>query len=281
MTALHPWSFFRSLLRVVALVVVGFMTDASGASSQEIAQQFLDPCFRPGLVVLKKAAGFMEETPDPHGTEWVPNLKLLIGVKAVDGPKQNIYFVELSTIGDIQSNGAVQLAHPVWHTNRFNCPGPEGSSQTNLLLEFTYRLVPLRVRVFDETGRILKQGQAQIPWELMTNSLAHVCRVCLALQAIKATPARNQQQQTQALEELLSGVSAGSINWTNVARERLVSVSNGAEKREETVSLCRVYRWSFQRRRSDVGWNPFHPGSASNQTKSTVYCPSAGNGEGG
>jgi|SRR5438552_3682703 len=126
----------------------------------------LDPAFSNGLATLKQAAGFIE---DPQSaTEWKPKLQLLVGVKAVEGSKRTIYFVQLTTLPPPQTNSGPW--RPTLRTNDWSW------SATNKA-EFVTALYPIRVCVFDENGRRLKEGQTPMAWGMLTNGLLDMCRL--------------------------------------------------------------------------------------------------------
>ena len=199
----------KTLLVVATIVLAGCFIARSAAAS--LGSLSLDPAFESGLPALRKATGFTEEMADQQTA--ANDLRLLIGVKAVEGAKRSLYFVELTTMRTSQTNSTRTV-----YTNRISWPGSESPAQTNTVFEFVYTLAPLRVRVFDENARLQRQGQALVPWELMTNSLADTCRICVALQEIRATPKGDKQQRQHALEQLLGGSTTGPINWAIVMR---------------------------------------------------------------
>jgi hypothetical protein len=122
------------------------------------ADDSLDPAFSAGLATLKQASGFVE---DPRSsTDWKPNLQLLVGVKAVEGAKCTIYFVQLTTLPPTNS----EPWQPTFRTNDW------AWSATNKA-QFISTLYPVRVRVFDEAGKQLKEGQTPMAWGMLTNGL--------------------------------------------------------------------------------------------------------------
>ena len=139
----------------------------------------IDPVFTPGLAVLKKATGTIESPPDQSQTDWRPNLQLLIGVKAIDTPKQTIGFVELTTLRPPPTNAMGQKWSPTLQTNTFSWSNTNGLSPVSHEASYVSRLYPVRVRVFDENGRMLKEGQTTLPWGLLTNGLVDMCRLSL------------------------------------------------------------------------------------------------------
>jgi len=125
----------------------------------------IDPAFAAGLPTLKQAAGFIE---DPQSsTDWKPNLQLLVGVKAVEGSKRTIYFVQLTTLPPRATNSGPW--QPTLRTN-------DWSWSTSNKAQFVSTLYPVRVRVFDETARQLKEGQTPMAWGMLTNGLLDMCR---------------------------------------------------------------------------------------------------------
>lgn len=131
-----------------------------------------DPAFARGLATLKEAAGFIEDQTNAPSTDWKPNLQLIVGVKAVEGAKQTIYFVQLTTLSPPPTNSLGQPWQPGQRTNDWSW------SPTNKT-RFITALYPVRVRVFDESGRQLKQGQTPMAWGMLTNGLLDLCRLSL------------------------------------------------------------------------------------------------------
>jgi len=128
----------------------------------------LDPAFSSGLAMLKQATGFIE---DPRSsTDWKPNLQLLVGVKAVEGSKRTIYFVQLTTLPPLPTNALGQPWQPVLRTNDWTWSASNKA-------QFVTTLYPVRVRIFDETGRRLKEGQTPMAWGRLTNGLLDLCRL--------------------------------------------------------------------------------------------------------
>ena len=128
----------------------------------------LDPAFSSGLAMLKQATGFIEDPRLP--TDWKPNLQLLVGVKAVEGSKRTIYFVQLTTLPPLPTNALGQPWQPVLRTNDWTWSASNKA-------QFVTTLYPVRVRVFDETGRQLKEGQTPMAWGMLTNGLLDLCRL--------------------------------------------------------------------------------------------------------
>jgi len=128
----------------------------------------LDPAFSAGLETLKQATGFIEDPRPP--TDWKPNLQLLVGVKVVEGSKRAIYFVQLTTLPPPTANSLGQPWRPILRTNDW------AWSATNKA-QFVTSLYPVRVSVFDEDARQLKEDQTPIAWGMLTNGLMDLCRL--------------------------------------------------------------------------------------------------------
>jgi len=149
-----------------------------------------DPAFAPGLAILKQITGTIESRVEGLQTDWRPNLQLLIGVKAVDGAKQTIGFVELTTLLP-PTNTAGRPWSPVLQTNSFAWSNTNETPPVSHEATYISRLYPVRVRVFDEAGRKLKEGQTTLPWGLLTNGLADMCRLSLEFSVHKNRAATN------------------------------------------------------------------------------------------
>jgi hypothetical protein len=119
---------------------------------------------------LKRATGFIEDQPNQSPTNWKPNLQLWVGVKAVEGSKRTIYFVQLTTLPPPPTNSLGQPWQPILRTNNWAW-SPSNKTQ------FVTPLYPVRARVFDESGRQLKEGQTPMAWGMLTNGLMDMCRL--------------------------------------------------------------------------------------------------------
>jgi hypothetical protein len=179
--------FFRRVLTfwmtAAGLVVIGTCAMAEEGD--------MDPVFAPGLATLKKITGIIENQPDRSQTDWRPNLRLLIGVKAVEASQQTVGFVELTTLRLPLTNAMGQPWSPVSQTNLFSWSNTNGASPVSHEARYITYLYPVRVRVFDEAGRTLKEGQTTLPWGLLTNGLADMCRLSLEFSIHKNRSAAN------------------------------------------------------------------------------------------
>jgi hypothetical protein len=160
--------------RVLALAALTALTIIQRASATEepSALTTVDPAFAPGLATLKKASGFIKDPPNQSPADWQPNLQLLVGVKAIEGSKQTINFVQLTTLPPPLTNATGLPWQPGLRTNDWAW-SPSNRAQ------FVCTLYPVRARVFDETGRLLKEGQTPMAWGMLTNGLMDLCRLSL------------------------------------------------------------------------------------------------------
>jgi hypothetical protein len=160
--------------RIVIAAVLASLAVVHAAHTAEnpFARTNIDSAFAPGLAKLKQATGFIEDRSGQSPTDWKPNLQLLVGVKAVEGAKRTVHFVQLTTLRPPLTNAAGQPWQPILRTNNW------AWSRTNKV-RFITTNYPVRVRVFDEAGRPLKQGQVTMAWGMLTNGLLDLCRLSL------------------------------------------------------------------------------------------------------
>jgi hypothetical protein len=111
---------------------------------------------------------------------------LLVGFKAAEKNLRTIYFVELTTLPAPLTNAAGQPWQPVLRTNDWAW-SPSNKAQ------FVTSLYPVRVRVFDEAGRKLKEGQTPMTWGNLTNGLFDLCRL-----SVQFFPREDLGSQTNA-----------------------------------------------------------------------------------
>jgi len=163
-------SFPQTLRILVSAVLASLTVIHSGRAADGSAPlTSLDPAFSAGFAKLKQATGFIEDRPNQSPTDWKPNLQLWVGVKAIEGTKRTVYFVQLTTLPP-PTNSLGQPWPPILRTNGFAW---SASNQT----QFVMALYHVRARVFDETGRQLKEGQTLMTWGMLTNGLMDMCRL--------------------------------------------------------------------------------------------------------
>jgi hypothetical protein len=186
----------------LSIVAAANLTCQAGDSTNAIKPAaMIDPDFQARLPALKKAIGILEEPSDGLGFRWAPNLQLLVGMKAAEGSKQTVRFVELITLPPPTTNAAGQPWSAPLRTNRFGWSGTNGEKRT---IEFVSRLYPVRLRVFDPAGKQLKEGTVTLPWDLLTNSLAELCRAGLSSEQEKKPAATLESEGT--LRQLWGGL---------------------------------------------------------------------------
>lgn len=165
--------------RLLIAAVLFALIQCLCAAEDPFAITNVDSAFVAGLAKLKQAAGFLDDPTGQSTTDWKPNLQLLVGVKAVDGSKRTIYFVQLTTVRPPPTNAAGQLWQPLLRTNHWSW------SATNKT-QFITSNYPVRVRVFDDAGRPLKEGQTPMAWGISTNGLFDLC--CLSFETYGQQP---------------------------------------------------------------------------------------------
>ncbi len=171
----------KSLTTMIAAAGLVLCANANA----EAADEAIDPVFAPGLATLKQVTGTIESQPDRARPDWSPNLQLLIGVKAVEATKQTVGFVELATLYTPSTNATGQPWSPATQTNTFSWSNTNGAVPVSHEARYISHLYPVRVRVFDETGRKVKEGETTLPWGVLTNGLADMCRLSLELSVHK------------------------------------------------------------------------------------------------
>jgi len=169
----------RLMAALSGFALVGFAWTARANGNLTLP---IDPAFTNGLSAIKGATGFIERMQRDGQTRWQPNLQVLVGVKATEGPKQTVRFVELTTVTPPTTDSAGQPWTAPLRTNKWSWAATNNPAATNQSAEYVSPIYPVRVRVFDETGSVLKEGDTSLPWGL-TNGLVDVCRISLALNA--------------------------------------------------------------------------------------------------
>jgi hypothetical protein len=175
----------KRLSRALSLIGSAWLAALCAGTTVEAVDAAMDPAFAPGLATLKQVTGTIESRPDRSQTDWHPGLQLLVGVKAIDASKTTVGFVELTTLRPPPTNAVGQPWSPALQTNAFAWSNTNGASPVSHEVKYISRLYPVRVRVFDETGRKLKEGQTTLPCGLLTNGLADMCRLSLELSVHK------------------------------------------------------------------------------------------------
>ena len=140
----------------------------------------IDPAFTNKFAELKQSTGFVEQSADDAHNDWKPNLQLWVGVKAVEGKQQTIYFVQLTTLPTPKTNIWGEPWQPALRTNDFAWSGTNKSAAPKRA-EYVHLLYPVRARVFDANGQALKEGQTPMAWGMLTNGLLDMCRLSLEI----------------------------------------------------------------------------------------------------
>jgi hypothetical protein len=177
----------RLLIFLLVVSSVFHLTTAAYTNQEHSRLPEIDATFTPSLENVKRLSQISPAAPNEVGLQWKPNLRLLLGVKAVSSSTETISFVELTTLPPPLTDRAGTPWTPILQTNRFDWSGTNRSSRRTV--EFVSSLYPVRLRVFGPTGHKLKEGDLAMPWGLLTNSLAETCRMSLER---RSTAARKQ-----------------------------------------------------------------------------------------
>ena len=206
------------LPRVLTLIATaGLLAFDTGAKAEDGS---IDPVFVSGLATLKKVTGTVAGQAGQSQTDWRPNLQLLIGVKAIEPARQTVGFVELTTLRPPPTNDLGLPWSPGLQTNTFSWTATNGPSPVSHDFSYISHLYPVRVRVFDETGRQLKEGQTTLPWGLLTNGLADMCRLSVQLSVHKNRSATNEPVGNKSIR-IKSGESSTHPEDLNKLAESL------------------------------------------------------------
>ncbi len=170
-----------------------------------------DGIFARGLEAVQRTLANSPGMEAPKGTEWSPDLQLIIGVAARNGTKQVVRFVEISTLPDpagAGSDGAMALSTNI-------ATWKQSDEATHHSVAVVSRLRPIRVRVFDDGGRLLKEGMSKLPWEILTNGLASTCKESLVSKSVPEAPmtevfAAGMMRGMMALVTVFSSIQSSS-----------------------------------------------------------------------
>jgi hypothetical protein len=224
----------RSNALLLLLAGVAFTVGCANAATSD--SPAIDPAFSAGLATVKQAAGFSEDS--QSSTDWKPGLQLLVGVKAVESSKRTIYFVQLTTLPALPTNPLGQPWPSMLRTNDWAW-SPSNKAQ------FVTALYPVRVRVFDETGRRLKEGQTLMAWGMLTNGLLDMCRLgfeAYSNQTNSSLSSRRASLPSPAPVEKVPDLSAGALAQ---AEGRLKGKESNAPKPQDNEDLARATGGGF------------------------------------
>jgi hypothetical protein len=174
---------------------------ALGAGQFVIKAEDIDPALAQGFAALKQAASFTAQRADDLRNDWQPHLQLWVGVKATSGKKQTLSFVQLTTLQPPTTNTVGGLWQPVLRTNDWSWPSSTNKNAALSRAQYITPGYPVRVRVFDASGRPRKEGQTPMAWGMVTNGLLDMCRLSLEL-----FPAQSKAKPTAVAGDELSQV---------------------------------------------------------------------------
>jgi len=174
----------------------------------------IDSAFTNQFTALKQAAGFVEQSSDDPQNDWSPYLQLWVGVKAVEGKKQTIYFVQLTTLATPEKNEWSEPWQPTLRTNHWSWSWSETNKPvTPKRAQFVSPLYPVRARVFDATGKALKEGQTPMAWGMLTNGLLDMCRLSMELIPRNTPTNEPPHKLSDAQNDQLMQAMGGGFLW--------------------------------------------------------------------
>ena len=185
-----PWGRVSSLrLGALAILVsaTGFlwpgMASAARAAATNAPIDFsappIDASFTNGLAAVKSYCRFQEIEPTAVFPEWRTNLSLILGFRIDSGASRFVNLIEITTLPPSLTNAPGKPAAPPAATFSVRCENSTLCS-TARVYRFTSPRYPVRVRVFDEHGRFLKESRDAFAWNFLTNGLADACRLLKA-----------------------------------------------------------------------------------------------------
>lgn len=197
---------------LVALVTFAAIRLCGADATTRSASLTIDPAFTNKFSELTQAAGFIEQPADDTRNEWSPRLQLWLGVKAVEGKKQTIYFVQLTTLSPPSTNADGQTWQPALRTNNWSWPGTNKNVAPKRA-EYVNLLYPVRARVFDSTGRALKEGQTPMAWGMLTNGLLDMCRLASELMPRETATNEPPRKLSEAENDQIMLAVGGGFLW--------------------------------------------------------------------
>ena len=172
----------------------------------------IDPAFTNQFSALKQAAGFVEQPDGDTCNDWSPHLQLWVGVKALEGKKQTIYFVQLTTLATPEKNEWSEPWQPTLRTNHWSWAGTNKQAAPKRA-QFVSSLYPVRARVFDATGKALKEGQMPMAWGMLTNGLLDMCRLSMELLPRNTITNEPPRKLPEAENDQLMRAMGGGFLW--------------------------------------------------------------------
>ncbi len=176
----------------------------------------IDPVLANGFAAFRQTSGFTAQRADDPQNAWRPNLQLWVGVKATAGRKQSVCFVQLTTLPPPSTNPGGHAWQPALRTNGWSWPANTNKNAALNRAQYITALYPVRVRVFDATGRPRKEGQIPMAWGMLTNGLLDMCRLSLELLPAETgtnQPAAALPQLAPADKDRLTRAVGGGFLW--------------------------------------------------------------------
>ena len=178
-----------------ALLLAAFATGAFAAPASpsikppavDFAPPPIDASFARGLPLVKAAAGLIETNSAAVLGKWTPGLCMLIGFRTDIGSKQFVHLVEVTTLDPLtkDARGRTNVPPPIIHFMKFTGTNQlQPRPRTHVFRTVGY---PVRVRLRNAEGKLLKESREFLPWEFLTNGLVDVCSAIRAAGRLSAT----------------------------------------------------------------------------------------------
>jgi hypothetical protein len=199
----------------------------------------IDPVLVEKFAALPQTDGFVPGAPTNASTAWAPQLRLWMGVKATEGKKQTVYFVQLTTLPTLTLNEWREPWQPALRTNHWSWHGTNQNVAATRA-EYVMPLYPVQVRVFDGAGRALKEGQTTMAWGMLTNGLLDMCRLSLELLPRNPDPNQPQRPLPDAENDQLMRAVGGGFLWMMHMFGDLQTVSSVADVWKQAQCAIRM-----------------------------------------
>lgn len=218
------------LLSAIAAILLTTAGVASAGNrvhtnATDFAPPPVDDAFTNGLAVMKAASGFREVEATSVFPDWRTNLCLLLGFRVDNGAERFVRLVELTTLpppptnalGGAKASPGAKFEFTADASNY--CP-------TSRVHRFTSPRYPVRVRVFSEQGRLLKESRETLAWQFLTNGLVGPCVTLKSLNDL--TAAAHGANAGASADATPVGASTNAVNSLWLAGEEMTARSLAA-----------------------------------------------------
>lgn len=148
---------------------------AAGATNRDFASPPVEPAFERALAAVKQSSGLRETNPGVVLPAWTPGLCMVVGFRTDVASKQFVHLVEVTTLDPLAKDArgrtnVLPLVHQFVTFSGTNHVQAKPRTHAFSTLKF-----PVRVRLYDAEGKLLKECREFLPWGFLTNGLVEVC----------------------------------------------------------------------------------------------------------